>query len=275
MRILITGAGGQLGRALPDALKKHQVQSATHDRLNITDLAAVRCAIADWTPDIVINAAAYTDVDGAESNREQSYGINVTGPRNLAVATASAGIALMHFSTDYVFDGTRRRRPYTEYDAPHPISAYGADKLAGEEAVRELNPRHYIVRTAWLFDAHSKNFLNSMRALSQRQQVRVVYDQRGSPTYTPHLAAGAAALLETGAWGTYHMAGQGGVSKFELVRVFFSMLKLTTAVEPVMQVEFPSAARRPHYSVLDTRQEPRIILPAWQEGVAQFVRALG
>jgi dTDP-4-dehydrorhamnose reductase len=274
VRILLTGSGGQLGRALAAALQAHQVQCAAHDRLDIADPAAVCAAVEAVSPDLVINAAAYADVDGVQRNRPQSYHANVAGPRNLALATASAGIPLMHFSTDYVFDGAKRR-PYHEYDVPHPLSAYGADKLAGEEAVRKLNPRHYIVRTAWLFDPGSKNFLNTMRALSRRPQVRVVYDQSGSPTYTPHLAAAIAALIETGAWGTYHLAGQGGTSKFELVRLLFSLLDLKTDVVPVTHEEFPDAAPRPAYSVMTTQREPRIILPAWQEGVAEFVRALG
>jgi dTDP-4-dehydrorhamnose reductase len=274
LKILITGGEGQLGRSLVPALQKHHVQSAGRGRLDITDLEAVRAAIGACSPDLVINAAAYNDVDRSESNRKQAYAVNVCGPRNLALATAAARIPLMHFSTDYVFDGALRR-PYTEFDAPHPISAYGADKLAGEEAVRELNPRHYIVRTAWLFSVGGKNFLNTMRVLSERPQVRVVYDQSSSPTYVPHLAAAAALLIKTNAYGTFHMAGQGGTSKFELVRLCFSMLKLKTEIVPVPQADFPSAACRPAYSVLTTVREPRIILPRWQEGVAEFVRALG
>ncbi len=274
MKILLTGSGGQLGRALAASLSDHQVQCAAHCRLDIADAAAVRAAIESLAPELVINAAAYADVDGAQRNRAQSYNANVAGPRNLARATASAGIALMHFSTDYVFDGAKGR-PYHEYDVAHPLSSYGADKLAGEEAVRQLNPRHYIVRTAWLFDPSSRNFLNTMRALSRRPEVRVVYDQAGSPTYTPHLAAAVTELIETGAWGTYHLAGQGGTSKFELVRLLFSLLNLKTSVVPVTHDEFPEAAPRPAYSVMTTLRQPRIILPAWQEGVAEFVRALG
>jgi dTDP-4-dehydrorhamnose reductase len=273
MKILITGGDAQLGRALAGALQKHQVQSAGHHQLDITDPAAVRAAIEGWAPDLVINTAAYNDVDGSENNRVQAHAVNTTGPRNLALATASARIPLMHFSSDYVFDGALRR-PYNEADTPNPLCAYGADKLAGEAAVRELNERHYIVRTAWLFSAGGRNFLNTMRAMSDRPQVRVVCDQYGSPTYVPHLAAAAAALIETGAYGTFHMTGQGGTSKFELVRRFFSMLKLKTEVLPVPLSDFPSPARRPAYSVLTTTREPRILLPRWQEGLNEFAHAL-
>jgi dTDP-4-dehydrorhamnose reductase len=273
MKILITGGDAQLGRALVVALQKHQVQSAGHDRLDIADPAAVLAAVQGFAPDLVINTAAYNDVDGSESNRAQAHAVNATGPRNLALATASMRIPLMHFSTDYVFDGALRR-PYNESDTPHPLSAYGADKLAGEEAVRQLNERHYIVRTAWLFSAGGRNFLNTMRAMSGRPQVRIVCDQSSSPTYVPHLAAAAAELIETGAYGTFHMAGQGGTSKFELVRLCFSMLNLKTEVLPVPLSEFPSPARRPNYSVLTTTREPRIMLPRWQEGLSDFVRAL-
>ncbi len=273
MKILVTGGEGQLGRAFIPVLKEHEIVSIGHDRLDITDCAAVHAAIEALAPDLVINTAAYNDVDGSESNRAQAHAVNATGPRNLAMATASLRIPLMHFSTDYVFDGALRR-PYDESDTPRPLSAYGADKLAGEEAVRQLNQRHYIVRTAWLFSAGGRNFLNTMRAMSDRPQVRVVCDQSSSPTYVPHLAAAAAALIDTGAYGTFHLAGQGGTSKFELVRLCFSMLKLKTEVLPVPLSEFPSPARRPAYSVLTTTREPRITLPRWQEGLSEFVRAL-
>ena len=273
MKILITGSDGQLGRSLVAALGADRVEAAGRDRLDITDLAAVRGAIERLAPEIVINAAAYSDVDGAEINRAQADRVNALGPRNLALATSAAGIPLAHFSTDYVFDGASAR-PYHEYDEPRPISAYGAGKLAGEQAVKEHNHRHYIVRTAWLFHPCGRNFLNTMRALSQRPQVRVIYDQASSPTYAPHLAAAVSALIKTGAYGTYHLAGAGGVSRFDLIRLLFSMLDLKTEVLPVLHTEFPAAARRPAYSVLTTIQEPRIVLPPWQEGVGAFVRAL-
>jgi dTDP-4-dehydrorhamnose reductase len=273
MKILITGSAGQLGRSLIDMLAKHQVQGAGRDRLDITDLARVRDAIEALAPDLVINTAAYNDVDGAETDPTQAYRVNALGPRNLALAAASAGVALMHLSTDFVFDGAATR-PYHEYDRPNPISVYGASKLAGEQAVRDLNHRHYVVRTAWLFHPGGRNFVNRMRALSDRPQIKVANDQVGSPTYAPHLAAAIAELIETEAYGTYHMGGQGEASRFELIRFLFSTLNLKTEVLPVPHTEFANPAPRPSYSALTTIQEPRIVLPPWQDGAAAFVRSI-
>ena len=156
----------------------------------------------------MINAAAYNRVDDAETDATDAYRGNALGPRNLALATAELGVALMHVSTDYVFDGNATR-PYHEFDAPNPQSAYGRSKLAGEHAVRELNHRHYVVRTAWVYHEQGGNFPRTILSLATRPEVRVVDDQVGSPTYAPHLAAAIARLVETGAYGTYHFAGAG------------------------------------------------------------------
>src|SRR4030095_7477677 len=181
MKILIPGARGQLGQALPRALAAHEARAFPHGQLDITDLSAVRAAVEREEPDFVMNAAAYNNVDGAESDPIAAYRGNALGPRNLAVVTAAHGIPLLHVSTDYVFAGTATR-PYHEFDRTNPQSIYGESKLAGEEAVRALNQRHYIVRTAWLYHVVGKNFLNTMRALARQQpEVRVVDDQRGSP----------------------------------------------------------------------------------------------
>jgi dTDP-4-dehydrorhamnose reductase len=272
MRILLTGAGGQLGRALSNLLSTHEVIALTRQQLDIGQLSAVREAIHMHRPAMVINAAAYNNVDGAESDPLSAYRGNALGPRNLAVATAGQQLPLIHVSTDYVFDG-HTKRPYHEYDRANPQSVYGASKLAGEEAVRSLNPRHYIVRTAWLYDVEGRNFPNTMRALAQeRAEVRVVSDRFGSPTYAPHLAQALAALLESDAYGTYHFAGQGGTSWFELTSVLYRLLGLRTPVIPVATSQFPRPAQRPRYSVLTTMQDPRILLPPWEEGLAAFAR---
>lgn len=274
MKVLITGCAGQLGRSLIAELRQHEVEAVERDRLDITRLADVRETMAAFRPDVVINAAAYNDVDGAESNPLEAFRNNALGPRNLALVSAAKNIPLVHVSTDYVFDGTASR-PYHEYDLPRPLSIYGASKLAGEVAVRELNPLHYIVRTAWLFHQAGKNFLNTMRSLSDRPQVRAIDDQFGSPTYAPHLAHAIVQLIQTQAYGVYHMAGQGSASRFELTQTLFSRLGLRTEVLPVSHREFPVAATRPRYAVLTTIQEPQITLPPWQEGVRAFARALG
>lgn len=273
MKILVTGANGQLGQALQASLRAHDVVALDHRQLDITRLGAVRDAVATHQPNLLINAAAFNDVDGAEAHPEEAYAGNALGPRNLAVATAARGIGVVHVSTDYVFDGTAKR-PYTEFDATNPRSAYGRSKLAGEEAVRALNRRHYIVRTAWLFSTVGRNFAKTICGLADRPEVRVVSDQYGSPTYVPHLADGLARLIATEAYGTYHVAGKGGTSWFELTRTLYRHLGITTPVQPVSTAEFPRPAERPRYAVLTTVQDPAILLPPWEEGVAAFAQAV-
>jgi dTDP-4-dehydrorhamnose reductase len=273
LRILLTGAGGQLGRCIVATYKQHEVHALGHHALDITKLDKVRDAISRQRPDLVINASAYNEVDGAESDSENAYAVNALGPRNLAIATAAREIPLLHISTDYVFDGAGQR-PYHEFDRTNPLSVYGASKLAGEDAVRSLNPRHYIVRTAWLFWEAGKNFLLSMYGLAARPQLKVVNDQYGSPTYVPHLAAAISEVIETEAYGTYHLAGSGGTTRWELVSELYRRLGIATPVLPVSHLEFPAPAPRPAYSVLTSIQNPRIALPAWQTGLDEFAREL-
>jgi dTDP-4-dehydrorhamnose reductase len=273
LKILITGAGGQLGRCLVMSCWRHEVLPLSHHALDITQLDRVRDAIGAHRPSLVINAAAFNDVDGAESRSAEAYAVNALGPRNLAVATAAREIPLLHVSTDYVFSGNGRR-PYHEFDQTNPRSVYAASKLAGEDAVRSLNRRHYVVRTAWLFWEDGKSFLLSMYRLASRNQLKVASDQYGSPTYVPHLADGITKLAETDAYGTYHLAGRGGASRWELVSYLFRRLSIATPILPVSSREFPAPAARPSYSVLSTIQDPRIELPDWEEGVNEFARRL-
>jgi len=274
MKILLAGAGGQLGTALQACLPADSVAAFAHGQLDIADLDAVRRAVAAVVPDVVVNAAAYNKVDAAETESDAAFRGNAVGPRNLALAAAERGCAVLHVSTDYVFDG-RGSRPYHEYDRTGPRSAYGRSKLAGEEAVRALNPRHYVVRTAWVYHhTHAANFPRTMLRLAEKGGVRVVSDQFGSPTYAPHLARAIARLLETGAFGTWHFAGAGEASWFELTRELFAQLGVGASVTPVSTAEFPRPAERPRYSVLATIQEPRIVLPDWREGVAEFASAI-
>lgn len=278
MKILLTGANGQLGSALQASLSQHDLSAFTRAQLDITRLDEVRTAIAAAQPDLIINAAAYTNVDGAESDQAGAYKLNAVAARNLAVATAERHLALVHVSTDYVFDGLGSR-PYHEYDQTNPLSIYGRSKLVGEAAVQALNPRHYIARTAWLYHDQpaARNFPKTMLAQAiehRRAEVRVVSDQYGSPTYAPHLAAAIGRLIETGAYGVYHLAGSGAASWFELTRRLYELYGVKTGVVPVATSEFPRPAVRPRYSVLTTIQEPEILLPPWEEGLAAFVATL-
>jgi dTDP-4-dehydrorhamnose reductase len=269
MKMLVTGAAGQLGRALPGALAGHDVVAVPHRQLDIADAAAVEAALQAHGPAVVLNAAAYNEVDRAESDPEAARRGNVLGPRVLAEATARRGAVLLHVSSDYVFDGLGTR-PYLESDATSPLSVYGKSKLAGEDAVREANPRHFVVRTAWLYDAASRNFPNTMRGLAARGGVRVVSDQRGSPTYVPHLARAVAALVESGDFGVHHLAGSGDASWYELTQALFAGLGVSAAIEPVASAAFPRPAPRPRYSVLGT--ERGRLLPPWREGLSEYVR---
>lgn len=273
MKILVTGGAGQLGRALPEALRGHDVTAIERAALDIADGAAVTAALAAHAPRAVINAAAYNEVDRAESEPEAAFRGNVLGPRTLAEATAARGIALVHVSTDYVFDGTART-PYVESASTHPLSVYGRSKRDGEQAVIGTNPRHFVVRTSWLYSADGRNFPNTIRRLARNGGVRVVDDQRGSPTYVPHLATALASLVASADFGVHHAAGQGEASWYELTRALFAGLGLDVPVEPVTTDAFPRPAPRPAYSVLATERRPPRLLPPWQDGLAEYVRAV-
>lgn len=271
MKVFIAGAKGQLGQALQKTLGHHEIIACDQDELDITQLEATRKVLEQVRPQVVINAAAYTKVDQAESEPEMAYRINALGPRNLALATASQKIPLLQISTDYVFDG-KASRPYHEFDRPHPQSVYGMSKLAGEDTVRALNPRHFIVRTAWLYHIVGKNFPKTICALADQSEIRVVNDQYGSPTYAPHLAQALNRLMETDAYGTYHIAGSGGTSWFEFARTLFTLCGITTKIKPVSTAEFPRPAPRPANAVLTTVQDPPMVLPPWEQGLQEFVR---
>ena len=271
MRILLTGAGGQLGRAIQDIFSNHKIIAYDRQQLDITHLDAARAAVVTHAPDLVLNAAAYNAVDQAERDPEAAYRGNALGPRNLALVTAARGIPLLHISTNYVFDGLSRR-PYHEFDMPHPQSVYGQSKLAGEEAVRTLNAKHYIVRTSWLYHRHGNNFIKTMCVLSQQPEVRVVNDQVGSPTYAPHLVTALTQLIATEAFGTYHMAGRGGTSRFDLIQTLYALLGVHSQVKPIPSTEMPRLAKCPPHAVLTTLQDPCIQLPPWQDGLAQFAQ---
>ena len=276
MKILITGANGQLGRALPKALLGHEVVALTRAQLDITKYNLIVDALDAYKPDAVINAAAYTNVDGAETDQAEAYRVNALAARNLALATGEADLPLLHVSTDYVFDGTGKR-PLHEFDPVNPQTIYGKSKLAGEQQIALFNPRHYIARTAWLYATEGKNFPLTMLAQAAKpdvEHVRVVNDQFGSPTYAPHLALALAQLIQTDAYGTYHLAGQGSASWYELTNELYQRSAITLPIHPVKSEEYPRPAPRPRYTVLTTLQDPQILLPPWEEGLAEFVWAL-
>ena len=232
----------------------------TRADLDVTDAAAVRAALGP--DDLAINCAAWTDVDGAEEHEDEALRINRDGARNVAEAAG----AVLYVSTDYVFDGTKRA-PYVESDPVNPQSAYGRTKLEGERATAEANPRHFIVRTSWLFGPGGRNFVETMLGLGP--EVRVVDDQVGSPTFTGHLAEALVKLAGTEDFGIHHLAASGSCSWFEFAREIFARAGSETRAEPCTTAEFPRPARRPANSVLDSERGHR--LPTWQEGLDAYL----
>ncbi len=264
--------GIDVSRAAEDA--GHEVVSLTRAQLDVTDRAAVIEAIGGARPDAVINCAAWTNVDGAESESARATAVNGPGAGHVAAAAAEAGAWIVHVSTDYVFDG-EKSGPYVESDPVGPVSAYGRSKLEGERAVAAAAPqKHTIVRTAWLFGAGGKCFPRTiLRAASERPELTVVCDQLGCPTFTGHLAEALVALAERRTPGLLHVAGAGQCSWHEFAAAIVAAAELDCPVRPITSAEYPLAARRPANSVLVTeRGAPQ--LPDWRAGLAAFMSEL-
>ncbi len=274
MRLLVVGAAGMLGHALVPVARAagHEVIERDIDSIDITDAAGTAEIVAADAPDAVINCAAWTDVDGAEEHEDRALLVNGTGAGNLAVAARQAGARIVQLSTDYVFPGDGRE-PYVESDPTGPRSAYGRTKLAGELAVAAASPDHVIARTAWLYGAGGKNFVDTMLALAAtREEVRVVDDQVGCPTWTGHLAPALLELTAGGATGVFHAAGGGHCSWFDLAREALAATGSACRVEPTTTDEFPRPAPRPAFSVMATeRGADAVHLPGWREGLAAFL----
>jgi dTDP-4-dehydrorhamnose reductase len=249
----------------------HIVSAQTHTDLDVTDADAVAARIDRDRPDVVINCAAWTDVDGAEESEEQAMAVNGTGAGNVAGAAASVGARVVYVSTDYVFDG-HKDSPYVEVDEPAPQSAYGRTKLAGEEATAAANRRHFVVRSSWLFGIGGRNFVETMLQLAvDHGEVLVVRDQVGSPTYTWHLASGIVRLIEGSTWGIHHMAAAGTCSWYEFAREIFDQAKVECKVLSATTDMLARPAPRPAYSALDTQREAPILLPSWRDGLAGYL----
>jgi dTDP-4-dehydrorhamnose reductase len=251
-----------LGRDVVRAAGDRAV-ALTHAELDVTEHAAVREALAGAT---VINCAAYTDVDGAESDAEAAHAVNAEGARNVAEAASR----VLYLSTDYVFDGAKRE-PYVESDPPGPLQEYGHSKLAGERATAEANEDHLVVRSSWLFGAGGRNFVDTMLALArERDELLVVDDQIGSPTFTGHLAEVLVALAGGSERGVLHVTGTGSCSWFEFARAIFDRAGVDADLRPCATEEFPRPARRPPFSVLASERGAPA-LPAWQDGLEAYL----
>jgi dTDP-4-dehydrorhamnose reductase len=272
---MITGAGGMLGQDLVSAAGAAGLEAVplTHDELDITDRSAVDVAITSARPDVIINCAAWTDVDRAESATDAALAVNGTGAGNVARAAMRAGAWTIHVSSDYVFDGAKRQ-PYVESDPTRPLSAYGRSKLAGEQAVRHESPEaHTLVRSSWLFGAGGRCFPDTiLRLAAEREVLTVVDDQVGCPTFTPHLAHGLVGRCEHPVPGILHVAGGGSCSWFELACAVVRAAGLQTEIRPGRTADQARPAARPPYSVLGTeRRGEAPALPHWRDGVEEYM----
>jgi dTDP-4-dehydrorhamnose reductase len=276
MRLLVTGAAGMLGRDVVAAAEDagHEVAALARADLNITDADATRAAIRAARPDAVINCAAWTDVDGAEADEAGATAVNGAGAGHVAAAAAEAGALVVHVSSDYVFDGNGPD-PYEENDPLFPLSAYGRSKLAGELAVDEAGGRAAIVRSSWLFGPHGRNFVDTMRRLgAERDEVAVVHDQVGSPTYTGHLAPALVEIAERGLTGVLHVAGSGHCSWFELAVATFAETGIVCRVRPQSTADTGRPAPRPAFSALASTRGDAPVLPPWREGLRAHLARL-
>lgn len=274
MRLLVVGAYGMLGREVvaSAAAAGHTVIERDVDSIDIVDAEFTNDVVAGDAPDAIVNCAAFTDVDGAEDQEDVALAVNGTGAGNLAHAAAAAGARIVHLSTDYVFPGDATE-PYVESSPTGPRSAYGRTKLAGELEVAAANPNHAIARTAWLFGAHGKNFVDTiLRLAAERETLQVVDDQEGCPTWAGHLAPALVTLAERDATGVFHTAGGGRCTWFDLAREALAATGSTCTVEPTTTDAFPRPAPRPAFSVLETeRGADGVLLPPWREGLAGFL----
>lgn len=290
MKILVVGARGQLARALVDCAASRRafaVVAMGRPQLDICDEASIARAVDAVAPDLVVNAAAYTAVDKAEREADAAFAINRDGAGAVARVAASRDCPIIHISTDYVFDGFKGA-PYIETDMANPVGAYGRSKFAGETAVVAANPRHVILRTAWVFGAHGHNFLKTIvRLTRERPELRVVADQHGNPTYAPHLAqtilAIAAQLTEgrRGVWGIFHAAGNGATTWHGFATAIVSAAARLGAPQvpllPIATDAYPTPVRRPPNSRLDCAKLARVYglrLPTWQQGLDECIARL-
>ena len=277
MKVLVFGAGGMLGQDFVRAarLANHEVLALGRTAVDITDPPAVARAVEAGRPDVVVNCAAFTNVDGAEAEPDEAMRVNADGARNVAAAAAAAGASVVYPSSDYVFDGSKGSA-YVESDEPAPLSSYGTSKLAGEVDTAAVNPRHFIVRSSWLFGTAGRNFVETMIELGSNQpQVVVVRDQTGSPTYTAHLAEGLVRLMSTDGYGLHHMAAGGECTWYDFAVEIFEGAGVECSVMSATTAELGRPAPRPEHSVLVTQYENAIHLPDWRDGLRGYLAERG
>lgn len=291
MNILITGGKGQLASEIrtiietgrseigPIELNDIKTEFIDVDELDITNLDAVRKYIKNFKADVVINCAAYTNVDGCETNLDAAFKVNAIGPRNLAIACEEVGAKLLHVSTDYVFSGEDAEAPRKEFDETRPVSAYGTTKLLGEQYVRDFCSKYYIVRTAWLYGYNGHNFVYTMMKLAQSNDaISVVNDQRGNPTNANDLAYHILKLIKTDEYGIYHCTGEGECSWYDFASKIIELSGEQCTVNPCTSQEYkakyPNSADRPAYSSLDNMMLRATVgneMRDWKEAIETFM----
>nr|WP_288354933.1 dTDP-4-dehydrorhamnose reductase [uncultured Pseudomonas sp.] len=283
MKILLLGQHGQVSRELQWLLEsRHELIVLGREQLDLADIDNLREAVRRLQPELIINAAAHTAVDAAESEPEAAFAINAVAPGVLAEEAAALDAPLIHYSTDYVFDGSKASA-YIEEDAPNPLGVYGHSKLAGEQAIATVGGKHLILRTSWVYSLHGRNFLlTTQRLLQEREQLSVVADQVGAPTWAGSIAAATVQLIErrqqqqTAAWGIYHFSARGETSWFGFAEAIAAQLqaqgKTVAQLKPIATTEYPTPARRPLNSRLDCSRLERdwgVRLPDWHDGLLE------
>ncbi len=276
MEIIVFGASGQLGTELCAQLDTRQIKYVSFNQsdIDITDIDAVIKVTSKLQPTHIINCAAFTQVDKCESEQDLAYAVNAIGARNVAIASEKIGSKLIHISTDFVFDGTSST-PYFEFDFTNPLSVYGRTKLAGENLVKQFSKKHFIIRTSWLYGHHGANFVKTMLKLSETQdELSVVNDQVGSPTYVNDLVEGILLVLSTEKYGVYHYSNQGSCSWHEFAKKIFELTGRQIIVNGITSEMFDAPAVRPKYSVMEKymyRQEFNYIPPLWEESLTVYL----
>ena len=277
MKIMIIGSEGMLGHDLVDVLSEHELSITTIETLDITDIDNTVRTVKENNPDILVHSAAFTDVDGSESNPNLAYKVNALGTRNVAVSCQKADCAMVYISTDYVFDGTSKS-PYFEYDQCNPLGVYGKTKYAGEVYIRDILNKFYIMRTSWLYGYHGPNFVNTMLNLSKTtDNISVVNDQIGSPTYTVDLANAIALIIKKPSYGIYHITNSDFCSWYDFAKEIFKQSNIEVNLKPVTTEEYPRPAPRPKFSVLENynwKMEGYPKIRSYKEALTDYLKLI-
>jgi len=277
MKFLVTGAMGQLARQFQKTLQNHEHAVVTFDRqgLDISDSHAVKERISEHIPDVVINCASYNSVDKAEDDFDSARSVNATGVKNLAIACKDKNILLIHFSTDYVFDGTKEDF-YIEEDEPNPLNRYGESKREGEQLLRQETDNYLLFRVSWVFGEGRNNFLYRLSEWARKNRtLKIVSDQVSVPTYTEDIVNVTLFALNKGLRGLYHLTNSGYASRYEVARYYIEQMEMDNVVLPVTSDYFPSPAKRPYFSALSHRklsQELNVDIPDWKLGIERYVK---